>query len=137
MARFQSQLPNNLIKELEELNKSTFKMMSEMTNSAAKKVCERVKVNMKKSFSDTDRLEKCLHITKIYKTPSDDAVNARVYFSGYLDEEKKHPAPLIVAAREHGSSRGETRKPFFRRSFNKKEITEEMERVQNKYLPKE
>ena len=54
---------------------------------------------------------------------------------------KKHPKgvpiSLIALAREYGTSSGEGKKPFFRKSFKKAEIEAEMKKVQEKYLPKE
>lgn len=47
------------------------------------------------------------------------------------------PVPLIVIAREFGTSSGEAKKPFFRKSFKKTEIETEMKKVQDKYLTKE
>ena len=40
-------------------------------------------------------------------------------------------------AREYGTSNGEAKKPFFRKSFKKDEIENEMRKVEEKYLPKE
>jgi hypothetical protein len=37
-------------------------------------------------------------------------------------------------AREYGTSRGEAKKPFLRKSFKKKEIEQAMMQVQNKYI---
>ena len=47
------------------------------------------------------------------------------------------PVPLIIMAREYGTSKGEAKKPFVRKSFNKQQITEEMMKVQRKYIPDE
>lgn len=40
------------------------------------------------------------------------------------------PVPLIVIAREYGTSSGEKKKPFFRKSFKKTEIEQAMLRAQ-------
>jgi hypothetical protein len=37
-------------------------------------------------------------------------------------------------AREYGTSRGEEKKPFFRKSFSKKEIEQAMMEVQDRYI---
>ena len=44
------------------------------------------------------------------------------------------PVPLIIRAREFGSSSGEAKKPFFRKSFNKNQIESAMLQVQKKYI---
>lgn len=136
MARFSQELPNGLIKQFEELQVATPKMMSEMTKAGAETVERIVRNNLSKSFKSTDRLSKCLFVSKTYRTPSDDGINNKVMIYGYLDAEKKHPAPLVAMAREYGTSRGEKRKPFFRKSFKKTEIENAMKKVESKYLPK-
>lgn len=137
MASFKVELPNNLIKDIEKLESNCNRMLSEMTKAGAERVYHNVKSNMRKSFSNSSDLEKCLKITKTYKTPSDDGVNTKVGLYGYLRNDKTKPAPLIANAREHGTSRGEKRKPFFKKSFVKSEIEQAMIKVQDKYLPKE
>ena len=139
MARFEMELPLELLNSFQNLTNNSEKMLGEMTRAGAKKVFDNVKTNMKKSFSDTKGLEKCLKITRTYKTPSDDGISTKIGIYGYFENKngKTVPAPLVANAREYGTSRGETRKPFFRKSFKENEITEEMLAVQNKYLPKE
>lgn len=44
------------------------------------------------------------------------------------------PVPLIVIAREYGTSRGEAKKPFIRPAFKKAMIEEEMLKIQKKYI---
>lgn len=137
MAHFNQELPNDLIKEFEELAVATPKMMGEMTKAGAETVERIVKSNLSKSFKSTDRLSKCLFVSKTYRTPSDDSINNKVMIYGYLDAEKKHPAPLVAMAREYGTSRGEKKKPFFRKSFKKTAIESAMKQVEQKYLPKD
>ena len=139
MAKFNMELPNDLMKEFEKLEQNTEKMMGEMTNAGAKVVYNLVLSNMKKSFKSTKGLADCLRVTKVYKTPSDDGINTKVAFYGYFinSQGKEVPAPLVANAREYGTSRGEKKKPFFRKSFNKAQIESAMLQVQNKYLPKE
>ena len=100
-----------------------------------------LKANMAKVFKSTRSLEKGLKITKVYKTPSDDGINVKVAFYGYVPDSpktKRHPygtpIPLIAMSREYGTSRGEEKKPFFRRAFSKKEIEQAMQQVQDKYI---
>lgn len=150
MARFQMELPNDLIKEFEKLNNNSHKMLEEMTQAGAEVVYNNVRSNMKSSFKDSSKLEHYLKITKSYTTPSDDGVNTKVGFYGYYKPDQKTfsvtsksgksysykgiPVPLIVRAREFGSSSGEAKKPFFRRSFKKGQIESAMQKVQDKYL---
>lgn len=137
MAKFKAELPNNLIESFQKLESSCQEMLGEMTQAGAKTVYNKAITNMRKSFKNTKDLEKHLKITKTYKTVSDDGINTKIGIYGYLNGNKKKPAPLIANAREHGTSRGEKRKPFFKKSFVNSEIEQAMLKVQDKYLPKE
>lgn len=143
MARYESMLPTELIKQFEEVYDNTFNMMGDMTKAGAQVAYENVKSNMNKSFKSVKSLNKGLILTRVYRTPSDDGVNCKVGFYGYDTSKKTKkypngvPIPLIALAREYGTSSGESKKPFFRKSFKKTEIEEKMKKVQEKYLPKE
>ena len=132
MAKFQSELPNELLKIFEDLETNCEDMFGEMCEAGAKVVYNNVKSNMSKAFKSTRSLEKGLKITKVYKTPSDDGINVHIGFYGYNDEGV--PIPLIAQAREYGTSKGEEKKPFFRQSFKKKDIEQAMQTVQDKYI---
>ena len=132
MAKFQSELPNDLIKVFEDLETNCDEMLGEMCEAGAEVVYNNALVNMKKAFKSTRSLEKGLKVTKVYKTPSDDGINVHVGFYGYTDEGV--PIPLIAQAREYGTSKGEEKKPFFRKSFKKAQIEEAMQKVQDKYI---
>ncbi len=132
MAKFQSELPNELIKELESIGNDTEKIFGEMTKAGAEVVYKNIKSNMSSAFKTTKSLDKGLKITKVYKTPSDDGINVHIGFYGY--DEKGVPIPLKAMAREYGTSRGEAKKPFLRKSFKKKEIEQAMKSVQDKYI---
>ena len=141
MAKFNAELPNELIKEFEGLEKDCTKIFGEMVEAGAKAVHKNVVSNMLKVFKTTTSLERGLKITKIYKTPSDDGINVHIGFYGYVPDSPKTerhpygtPIPLIAMAREFGTSSGEAKKPFFRRSFKKKEIEQAMKQVQDKYI---
>ena len=132
MAKFKSELPYELIKVFEDLETNCDEIFGEMCKAGATVVYNNVMANMKKVFKSTRSLEKGLKITKVYKTPSDDGINVKIAFYGYNDEGV--PIPLIAQAREYGTSSGEKKKPFFRKSFKKKEIEQAMQAVQDKYI---
>lgn len=132
MARFSSELPNDLMKEIEKLNQNSEKMFGEMCKSGAQVVYNNVIKNMGGSFKTTKSLKEGLRITRAYKTPSDDGINSYVGFYGYDSE--GIPIPLKAQAREYGTSRGEDKKPFFRKSFKKKDIEMVMMVIQHKYI---
>lgn len=132
MAKFQSELPNELMKVFEDLETNCDEMFGEMCKAGAEVVYNNALANMKKAFKSTRSLEKGLKITKVYKTPSDDGINVHVGFYGYTEDGV--PIPLIAQAREYGTSKGEAKKPFFRKSFKKKDIEQAMQKVQDKYI---
>lgn len=137
MARFNSELPNDLLKEFEQLDINAEKMMGEMTKVGAEVVYKKVLKNMPKSFNNSE-IMKCFKITKIYKTKTDDGINTKVGFYGYFKNKRgiEEPAPLVANVFEHGTSRVK-KQAFMRKSFKKSEIEAEMKKVQDKYLPKE
>lgn len=134
MARFQMELPNDLIKEFEKLEKNTEQMMGEMTKAGANAVMANIKKNIPPSFLNSD-IMKCLKLTRVYKTPSDDGINTKIGFYGYFKNHLgvKTPAPLVVNVFEHGSSKV-SKKPFFRKSFKKSQIEKAMLETQKQYI---
>ena len=143
MAKFKAELPNDLIKMFQDLEEDSKKIFGEMTQAGAKAVYEGVKRNMKKSFKTTKSLDKGLTISRVQVTSDVDSIQTWIGFYGYDTSKaskrypKGKPIPLIAMAREYGTSNGEAKKPFFRKSFKKDEIENEMRKVEEKYLTKE
>ena len=138
MARFNIELPNDIIKQFDSLNKNTTKMLEEMTEAGAKVVHENIKASVPQSWYASN-IMKCLKMTRPYKTPSDDGVNVKVAFYGYFINEngRKTPAPLVANVTEYGRSNSPyPKKPFMRRAFNKSKIEKAMQAVQDKYIPR-
>lgn len=138
MARYNVELPNDIIKQFEKLEKNTDKMLEEMTEAGAKVVLENIKASVPSSWYSSN-IMKCLKATKTYKTPSDDGVNTKVAFYGYFINRngERIPAPLVANVTEYGRSNSPyPKKPFMRRAFNKAKISKAMEQVQTKYIPK-
>lgn len=140
MAKFSAELPNDLLKEFEDLETNAEMMMGEMCKVGAEVVHKNVVSNLSKSFKSTGSLMKGLKVTRVYKTPSDDGINVHIGFYGYDTDKitKAHPngvpIPLIAMAREYGTSSGEKKKPFLRKSFSKSAIETAMMEVQKKYI---
>ena len=140
MAKFDAELPNDMIKAFEELETNVPQMMGEMCKAGANVVYKKVVANLGKAFARTETLLKGLRITKVYNTPTDDGINVHIGFYGYNTDKitkkfpKGIPIPLIAMAREYGTSSGEQKKPFFRKSFSKKEIEQAMMEVQDRYI---
>lgn len=137
MAQFSAELPNDLIKQFESLEKNTDKMLAEMTEAGAQVVEKNIKASVPRSWYSSG-IMKCLKVTKTYKT-ADDAVNTKVAFYGYFINRngEKIPAPLVANVTEYGRSNSPYPKhPFLRKSFKKADIEKAMQEVQDKYLPK-
>ena len=114
MASFKAELPNDIIKQFEGLEKNTDKMLSEMTEAGARLVLENIKAYIPHSWYSSG-IMKCLKVTKTYKTPSDDGVNTKVAFYGYFINQngEKIPAPLVANVTEYGRSNSPyPKKPF-------------------------
>ena len=138
MASFKAELPNDIIKQFESIEKNTDKMLEEMTEAGARLVLENIKTGVPHSWYSSN-IMKCLKVTKTYKTPSDDGVNTKVAFYGYFinRNNERIPAPLVANVTEYGRSNSPyPKKPFLRRSFKKAEIEKVMKAVQDKYIPK-
>lgn len=138
MARFKAELPNDIIKQFESLEKNTDQMLAEMTEAGANVVLQNIKASMPHSWYSSN-IMKCLKVTKTYKTPSDDGVNTKVAFYGYFINRngERIPAPFVANVTEYGRSNSPyPKKPFMRRSFKKAQIEKAMQAVQDKYIPK-
>lgn len=148
MARFQSELPTELMKTFEMLGANTRQMMEEMTRAGAEVVHVNVIANVPAAFRGSDIMN-CLKVTETYKTPSDGAINTKVAFYGYFVP-KKSPGPKWIAERgtdnmaaelvcnvyEYGRSGHDFPKhPFIRKSFRKDQIEAAMKKVEAKYIP--
>ena len=138
MAKFKAELPNDIIKQLETLDKNTDKMLEEMTQAGAAVALEAIKAGVPASWYSSN-IMKCLKVTRSYKTPSDDGVNTKVAFYGYFinGKGKRTPAPLVANVTEYGRSNSPyPKRPFLRKAFNKSKITKAMQAVQDRYIPK-
>lgn len=130
MARFNAELGNDILVGIQNMEKKADKVMGEMVEAGADVALRNVRANMRSSFKTTRSLEQGLGKTRVYKTPSDDGINVKVGFRGYNDRDVA--VPLIAIAREKGTKRGERRKPFFKKAFNKSAIESAMKRIEPK-----
>ena len=139
MAKFEMNLPTDLIKTFDELNVETQQMLEEMTQEGAKTVLANVRANVPAGFHSSG-IMKCLKITRPYYTPSDGGRNTKVAFYGYFMNKNgkksyKTPAPLVCNLFEYGRSNSPyPRHPFMRKSFKKGQIEAAMMKVQDRYI---
>ena len=134
MARYEMELPTELLSIFSTLEKTEKKMIQDMTKAGAKVVLKNIEHNVPSSFHGSN-IMKCLKVTKSYETPSDDGINTKVAFYGYFTNKqgRKVPAPLVCNVFEYGRSNF-PKKPFLRRAFKNAEIEKAMLEVQKKYI---
>ena len=130
MARFDAELGNDLMQQMARLEKDSETVFGEMCEAGADVVLRNIRSNMRASFKTTRSLEQGLGKTRVYKTPSDDGIAVKVGFRGYNRDGT--PIPLIAIAREKGTKRGEARKPFFKKAFNRSAIEGKMKKIEPK-----
>lgn len=128
MAKFDVEVGNDILHEMERLQIKSEQVFGDMVDAGAETVLRNMRSNMRASFKTTRSLEMGLGKTRVYKTPSDGGVAVKVLFRGYND--RGVPVPLIASARDRGTKRGEQKRPFFRKSFNKSAIEGAMRRVE-------
>lgn len=149
MAKYQLELPNEIIKNMEKIYGNTDKIFGEMTKAGAEVVASNVRTNA------PETIKGYVKITRTYKTPSDDGINTKVIVNGYLpfsDKNRKSfsrrgktggqvystskgvPASFLANLYEYGRSTAPFPKhPFLRKSFNKGQIEKVMLEAQKKY----
>lgn len=148
MARFQMELPTDLIKDIDNLEKNSQKMFGEMTKAGAETVEKIMERNA------PSELKSHIKVSVTYRTPSDNGINTKVYIGGYIpfsNPNRKYfsrnggsgknykssdgvPAAFLAQLYEYGRSNGNPfpKKPFMRKSFRKKEIEAAMLQAQVK-----
>lgn len=136
MARFDSILPTDLIKQFETLELNTEKMIGEMVEAGAEVAEQNIIAKMPRALYEGLGSDNII-LSRVYKTPSDDGINCQAMIVGYFTNKdgETTPAPLVANMFEYGSSsRKYPKQPFFRQSFNKGQIEKAMLRVQDKYI---
>ena len=132
MAKFELELPDSIIDDLDHIYLNCDEIFGKMTRAGAEVVMKNIKKNVPKSFHGSNIMH-CLYMTMPYKTPSDDGINTQVGFYGYFINKKgkKVPAPLVANVFEYGRSDATfTKHPFFRKSFRKDEVEKAMLQMQ-------
>ena len=145
MAKMDVILPDDVMKQFEEIYQNTDEIFGEMTKAGAQAVLE----DVKQKCPNKD-LVKYFRLSKTYKTPSDGGINTKVYAVGYLpfsDPNRKYfsrrakgtlyhtdkgvPVDFLLKLYEYGRSTAPfPKKPFMRKSFRKAEIEAAMMKAQ-------
>ena len=105
MAKFEMQLPDDIIKDFQKIYNNSDEIFGKMVQAGVEVVYNNIKANAPSSVKSSDMMN-CLKITKVYKTPSDDGINDKVGFYGYFINKngKTTPAPLVANVFEYGST---------------------------------
>lgn len=130
MAKFDMVLPDDVLNDFKKIYDNADTIFGEMTKAGAEVVEKNIRSNIPPSFANSE-IMKCLKITQVYKTPSDDGINTKVGFYGYFKNSKGEivPAPLVANVFEYGSSKF-TKYPYLRKSFKKAQIEKAMLQAQ-------
>lgn len=122
MAKFDAVIPYVILKDFMTLYRDSPKMYGEVLKAGGKVAYETVKANAPASFKKSNIMRK-LKMTKVYRTPSDGAINIKIGFYGYFINHNKKvtPAPLVANVFEYGSSKF-PKKPFFYRSMRNRQV---------------
>lgn len=134
MARFELQLPDDIIKDFQKINDNYDHIFGEMTKAGAEVVLSNIKANVPKGIKNSPMMGN-LKMTKTYKTPSDKGINTKVGFYGYFINEngQRVPAPLVANVFEYGRSNAPfPKQPFLRKSFRKGQIEKAMLEAQKR-----
>lgn len=131
MARFEIEIPKDILNEIEAISKKSDKIFEEMTKAGAEVVEANVRANAPESLKKS-KIMNCLKITKPYRT-ADGGINTKIGVYDYFINHKgyKSPAPVVARAFEYGSTKV-NKQPFFRKSFNKAQIKKAMLEAQKR-----
>jgi hypothetical protein len=143
MAKFQMEIPDDLIKEFQRLNKGTDAMLGELTRAGAEAVAINVRENA------PQKIKPYVKTSVTYKTPTDGGINTKVYISGYIpfsnpnrkyfsrkggngsvySTDKGVPADFLAKVYEYGRSNAPFPKhQFWRRSWKTRIVELAMEK---------
>ena len=147
MAKFKMELPTEIIKQFETVEKNSDKIFGEMTKAGAEVAARNITANA------PDVLKSHVRLSRTYKTPSNGGIATQAVIDGYIpfsDKNRKEfvrsggsgkkygtsegiPAAFLANLYEYGRSTSPFPKhPFLRRSFNKSEIEAAMLEAQAK-----
>lgn len=133
MALFECKLPTDILKDINFLEQNSEKIFGGMCKAGAQVVCSAIK-----KTAPHPAIASNTKISKVYRTPTDGGINAKVYFSGYIPKKDGRsfkrksrktgstvyetaegiPTAFLAILYEYGrSGRPFPKKPFFRAAF--------------------
>ena len=148
MAKYKMELPTDIMKDFQKIYNNSEQIFGEMTKAGAETVLQTVKATAPNSD-----IASHAKLTRTYKTPSDDGINTKVYFSGYIPFKGRRrsfarrgrkggrvytttkgiPVDFLAMVYEYGRSGYPfPKKPFFRKAWNKGKIEQAMLEAQKR-----
>lgn len=157
MAKYTMELPTEIMQDIRKIEDNADGIFSSMTKAAAEACAANVRAN-----APNKELANAVRVSRTYKTPSDDGINNKVYFGGYLpfsgnrktfarrgkargkiyEDSKGIPMDFLAKVTEYGTSPRYTdyglyrgyigKKPFFRKGFRPDQIEQIMRDVQKR-----
>lgn len=142
MAKFNMELPTDILKDFQKIYDNSDEIFGGMTKAGAEVVLNNVR-----SSAPIPEIASHARLSKTYKTPSDNGINTKVYFSGYMPfkgnrkwfvrrgrkggrvyrTSKGVPVEFVAMVYEYGRSGSPfPKKPFYRKSFKKDQIERAM-----------
>lgn len=155
MAKLKLELPDEVIKQFNELGEKSEETFGKMTRAGAEVVYKNIKSNMSSVFSGSTKsqMEKGLKITRTYKSPKKDTIGNFVGFYGYIpfsDPRRKYfarrgangtvykttkgvPREFLANLYEYGSNEKDiSGSRFIKKAQKKNEIEKSMQEVLDK-----
>ena len=148
MAKYKMELPTEIMKDFQKIYDNSEQIFGAMTKAGAETVLQTVKATAPNSD-----IASHAKLTRTYKTPSDDGINTKVYFSGYIPFKGRRrsfarrgrkggrvytttkgiPVDFLAMVYEYGRSGYPfPKKPFFRKAWNKGKIEQAMLEAQKR-----
>ena len=95
MARFEIQLPTEIMKDIQKIYDNSEQIFGEMTKAGAEVAMQNIIAYVPASFKNSNIMS-CLKLTRTYKTPTDDGINTKVGFYGYFTNEDGKRTPAVL-----------------------------------------
>ncbi len=144
MAKFNLELPDQILKDFERIYDNTDKIFGGMTKAGAEIAERNIRANAPSGVRQEGAIMSKLRVSRTYKTPSDGGINTQAAFfytdnNAYFTNKagQRVAIPMLLNAYEYGKSQRRSTKaganrgifpkhPFVRKSFRKAQLEKAM-----------
>ncbi len=144
MAKFDMQLPDQVLKDFNRIYDNSDEILGGMTKAGAEVAERNIRANAPSGIKQESEVMRRLKVSRTYKTPSDGAINTQAAFfynngDAYFNNKggQRVAIPMLLNAYEYGKSQRRSTKaganrgifpkhPFIRKSFRKAQIEKAM-----------